>query len=417
MTYLFVGWKCHFLKTENINIREQSMKKIISIILITTIFFSNPFLFFLQSAYAQVSYAGNTSDGFSEFYSLSDPELLRYTEESVYFNLVNDLDNEDYFVQDVRAIYISKEYLNEVAFNSQSNIFYGYTLAELDEHFQGKRYIFTLGDDGTTTVREFENFDDTYEKAIRNVAIGSGVIFICVTVSVISGALGAPAISMIFAASAKTAAEFALFSGILGGISAGIITGIETGDFSEALKAAALNGSERFKWGAISGAVIGGITELAGLSSSTLNGLTMDQAAIIQKESHWPLDAIRSIHSMEEYTIYKNAELIPIKLGNEWAFVREIDWNLVDTYGRTNLIRVQNGLNPIDASGKPYELHHIGQKPNSPLAILTNAEHHSSGNFSILHWRNEGKNVADEIWAEQKALFWKNYLAYLKIGG
>lgn len=58
------------------------------------------------------------------------------------------------------AVYISKEYLDEVAFNSQSNVYFGYTLAELDEVFQGTRYIFTLGDDGNTTVRELQAIDD-----------------------------------------------------------------------------------------------------------------------------------------------------------------------------------------------------------------------------------------------------------------
>ena len=53
-----------------------------------------------------------------------------------------------------------EEYLDEVAFNSQSNVYFGYTLAELDEVFQGTRYIFTLGDDGNTTVRELQAIDD-----------------------------------------------------------------------------------------------------------------------------------------------------------------------------------------------------------------------------------------------------------------
>ena len=38
---------------------------------------------------------------------------------------------------------------------------------------------------------------------------GSGVILVCVTVSVVTGGAGAPAVSMIFAASAKSGAIFA----------------------------------------------------------------------------------------------------------------------------------------------------------------------------------------------------------------
>jgi hypothetical protein len=66
------------------------------------------------------------------------------------------LDSEDYFVENVSAVYVSKEYLEELAFNSQSNIYFGCTLAELNELFQGSRYVFTLGEDGTTTVRELQ---------------------------------------------------------------------------------------------------------------------------------------------------------------------------------------------------------------------------------------------------------------------
>lgn len=93
------------------------------------------------------------------------------------------------------AVYISKEYLEEAASISQSNVYFGYTIAELDEIFQGTRYIFTLGDDGTTAVQELQVVDDhTAETMLRNIAIGTGVILVCVTVSVVSAGAGAPAV-------------------------------------------------------------------------------------------------------------------------------------------------------------------------------------------------------------------------------
>ena len=55
--------------------------------------------------------------------------------------------------------------------------------------------MFTLGDDGDTIVTAFEAYDDTYEKVIKNVAIGTGVILICVTVSIVSEGFGVPAVS------------------------------------------------------------------------------------------------------------------------------------------------------------------------------------------------------------------------------
>ena len=62
------------------------------------------------------------------FSGLSDPALLRYVEDCVYATLVEKLDSDSFFVENVSAIYISKEYLDELAYNSQANIYFGYTL-------------------------------------------------------------------------------------------------------------------------------------------------------------------------------------------------------------------------------------------------------------------------------------------------
>lgn len=195
------------------------------------------------------------------FNSLNDPDFQRYIEDKVYSDLVEQLNSDDYFVENVEAVYVSKEYLEEVAYNSQENIYFGYKLSELEEAFQGDKFIFTLGENGQTEVIPFEEYDDTFDKVVRNVAIGTGVILLCVTVSVVSSGVGAPAVSMIFAASAKTATTFALSSGVISGVSAGVVEGFQTHDFDSAVKAAALKGSEGFMWGAVTGAVTGGINK------------------------------------------------------------------------------------------------------------------------------------------------------------
>ncbi len=197
------------------------------------------------------------------FKSLDDIRLSEHIENTVRYDLLNDL-GDDYTVESVNATYISKEYLDEVEFNSQANIYFGYTEEELAELFVGTRYIFTLDDEGETTVKSFEPYtepDQTFNKVLKNVAIGAGVILLCVTVSAVSAGVGAPAISMIFAASAKSATIMGLETGVFGGLAAGVVTGIKTGDFDQALKNAALAGSEGFKWGAITGAIMGGIGE------------------------------------------------------------------------------------------------------------------------------------------------------------
>lgn len=203
------------------------------------------------------------------FATLNDPALLQYVEDNIYSDLVARFDSEDYIVESVNAIYVSEEYLEEVSYNSKSNIYFGYTLEELDAQFQGTRYIFSLGENGETVVEEFAGYDDTYDRVIKNVAIGTGVILVCVTVSVISGGVGAPAaVSMIFASAAKTGTVYALSSSTICAVAAGTITGIQTGDFEEAKKAAALAGSESFKWGAITGVITGGATKAVELYRS-----------------------------------------------------------------------------------------------------------------------------------------------------
>ncbi len=351
-------------------------------------------------------------NGETHYNSLDDAFLLAYIEDLIYTETITSLNSEEYFVEDVNAVYISKEYLEEVAYNSQSNIYFGYTLDELDSLFQGTRYIFTLDEKGKTTVQELQEIEDvTTETILKNVAIGTGVILVCVTVSVVSAGIGAPAVSMIFAVSATTAETMAISSIVFGGISAGIVRGIQTGDFNEAVEAASLAGSEGFKWGAISGAVLGGTSEAFFLKRATESGLKMNEAAIIQKDSKWSLDAIKSIHSIEEYNIYRDASLTPTKLSNgEFVFLRQIDWTLIDADGRTNVQRVDANLAPIDATGKPFELHHIGQRADSPLAILSWDEHHSSENHSVLHYAEQGKDISNTVWNKQKQEIWKSVL-------
>ena len=350
-----------------------------------------------------------------DFRGLNDPALLPYIEDTLYAQLVGTLNSEDYFVENVSAVYISQEYLEELAYNSQANVFFGFTLDELEAQFQGEKYIFTLGDDGKTAVEPWTDYVDPYERVIGNVAVGTGVILVCVTVSAVTG--GAPACSMIFAVAAKTGALGAVSGGVLGGVSAGIVTGIQTGDMDAALQAAVVAGSEGFKWGAITGAISGGAGEAVALKGATINGLTMNQAAMIQKQSGYPLDVIKGFRTMEQYEVCQKAGLVPKMVNGKMALIRQIDLDFVDEKGQTNLTRMQQGLAALDpATGKAYELHHIGQKQNSTLAILTKAEHMQNGNNKIWHILGKDSEVNHELFTEQREAFWKD-MAELLQGG
>ncbi len=393
----------------------------------------------------------------SQFSNLNDADLLSYVEREIYKNVESEL-GDGYIVENVSTAYISKEYLEEMAYNSQSNIFFGYSLAELEAQFQGTKYVFTLGDDGNTIVVPFEEYDDTYEKVLKNVAIGTGVILVCVTVSVVSGGLGAPAVSMVFAASAKSGAIFAASSGALSGVISGTVTGIQTGDFDQALKAGSLAGSESFKWGAISGSVLGGSSELLTLKKAASGGLTLDEAAVLMKDAKLPANFLSQIKSVEEYNelvaaaeaagmtiqdvsavcmstgypleivklfrstqegavYFEQAGLYAENINGQMALIRSIDLTYEsELAGKTvtNLERMRLGYAALDpATGQAYQLHHIGQSVDSPLAILTQAEHTGGGNNGILHDLNiaDGEGVhaliSDAEWGVQREEFWE----------
>lgn len=343
-----------------------------------------------------------------EFSGLDDENLQRYLRDTLYTALVEDLDSDQYYVENVDTKYISKEYLKELAANSKENIYFGYTLSALEQQFQGTKYVFTVGDDGHTIVHAFEDYDDTYDRVVQNVAIGTGVILVCVTVSAVTGGV-APTVSMVFAVSAKTAAGAAVSGGAIGGSMAGISTAISTGDVSKAIDAAALGGSEGFKWGAIVGAVTGGAGEFSALRGATRNGLTIDEAATIQKNAKYPLEIIRRFKSMDEYNIYKGAGLEAKLVNGKSALVRPIDPTIKDGNGLTNIERMKRGLAALDAEGNPYELHHVAQKKDGILAILTKAEHRGEGSFSKLHDLMRGSDVDHgPEWAKEREGFWKS---------
>ncbi len=349
-----------------------------------------------------------------DFESLDDADLMRYVKDNIYAELVEELDSDKYFVENVSTAYVSQEYIDELTFNSQSNVYFGFTLAELDEAFQGTRYVFTLGEEGDTIVTAFEEYDDIYEKVIKNVAMGSGVILVCVTVSVITSGAGAPAVSMIFAASAKTGTIFALSSGALSAVVAGVATGIQTKDMEQAKKAAALVGSESFKWGAITGIVSGGTSEAIALKGATMKGLSMNEAAVIQKETKYPVEVIKQFHNIEEYEVFKAANLKSYMINGKTALIRtDIDLNLVDELGRTNLRRMELGLAPLDANGASYELHHIGQEADATLAILTQTEHDNA----TLHGYKIISEINRKAFATQRRKFWKTMATVLETGG
>ncbi len=241
-----------------------------------------------------------------DFDSLNDDNLLTYVENEIYAYLVDTLDPEMYFVEEISTKYVSKEYLDEIEYNSKENIFFGYSLTDLDAEFQGTKYIFNLGENGQTTVEELVVIkDDTYDKIIKNVAIGSGVIFISATVAIItknpaSAVTAGKTVKMIFTASSmgvKAGTLFALQSAGISGTIATIMEAIRTNDMSKAYKAGLLEASEGFKIGAILGTVKG-----------IVNGIR-----IVQNTRYFPNDSKQALIYKDgvEFTKASNGKSYP----------------------------------------------------------------------------------------------------------
>lgn len=397
------------------------MKRLLSLLLICTILLSGCALTSKDSSEVSIQETTTTTiqvesttlaEKTISISGLNNSQTINELSNAVYSELIEQLPEDKYYVENIQLTYLSQEYIDELTANTQENIYFGYTLSELNEQFADTRYIFTV-EDGKTVVQEFEKFDDTYEKIIQNVAIGAGVILVCATVSVITGGLGAPAVSLVFAAAATEGTKFALVSAGIGAVIAGGTTYIETGDWDETLKSAALGASEDFKWGAIGGAVTGGASEAFGLFKSTANGLTMNQAAQLQKETKWSTKVLKSLHSPEEAKIYTNAGLKPITLPDgQIVLSQDINWSLVDSNGLSNIERVGKKLAPIDEFGESYEFHHIGMKADAPVALLKKSQHHKAGDYSILHYAEEGKDITEAEWKIQREGIWNNILKY-----
>ena len=196
------------------------------------------------------------------FASFNDAEFLPYLEDEIFGALEY---NPDFYIESITTAYISQEYLDEMAFNSSSNIYFGYTLTELDEHFGDARYTFTLDENGKTTVTEVLPGTDNITPIIKNVAIGTGVILVCVTVTVATGGFGATfvagsavsTVNLMFATAATSATVAAASGAAIGGLGSGIISGLQGNDWDTVLNDALFGASESFKWGAIIGAGTG----------------------------------------------------------------------------------------------------------------------------------------------------------------
>ncbi|SFE57386.1 Pretoxin HINT domain-containing protein [Actinopolyspora alba] len=85
-----------------------------------------------------------------------------------------------------------------------------------------------------------------------------------------------------------------------------------------------------------------------------------------------------------------------------------------DTYGRSNLKRMKQGVAPIGPDGKSVNLHHMLQTQDGPIAEVTSTMHLNKPGYGILHWKAGSDipsgidRVAFEGWKKQ---YWRDRAA------
>lgn len=136
----------------------------------------------------------------------------------------------------------------------------------------------------------------------------------------------------------------------------------------------------------------------------------IDDRNKINENSDYSNEVNKKIKSLEELKVYQNEGLVE-SIVNDRMVLKDnsINPNLVDEKGRTNLQRMEKGLAPIDENGKPYNLHHIGQNADSPLAELKDDIHKK--NDVILHDKSKPTEVhgsnSEVNWDKERSDHWK----------
>ena len=131
----------------------------------------------------------------------------------------------------------------------------------------------------------------------------------------------------------------------------------------------------------------------------------------IEQSSDYSPEVNGYIRSEAELGVYQRADLHEAEIGDKTALIRDdINWDQVDEKGRTNSKRIEEGLSPLDSEGDAIELHHVGQKQDSPLAELTFEEHRGKGNDTILHDKSIESETHGEgnDWANERRSYWKD---------
>ena len=139
----------------------------------------------------------------------------------------------------------------------------------------------------------------------------------------------------------------------------------------------------------------------------------------------WSDEIIDGIKDMDQYKLYKDANLTEAMIDGRKCLIKEIDPNYIDkTTGLTNLELMKAGNAPIDwRTGEKIELHHMGQEFDGAFAELAKTSEHGDGKHAILHdititsWRKESPELVN-VYNSQRYHHWRErYKYYAALSG
>ncbi len=147
----------------------------------------------------------------------------------------------------------------------------------------------------------------------------------------------------------------------------------------------------------------------------------------------WCSEVLDSIRSVQEAEIYKEANLqdglvndrpclqnpeidweqrVPIALDSDVASLSrgELPFGfgqLDGLFSISNKERAMQGMPPLDSKGLTFELHHVGQRMDSPLAELTTEQHRGAGNDAVLHEKTAPSQIDRSVFQSERMDYWK----------
>lgn len=150
-------------------------------------------------------------------------------------------------------------------------------------------------------------------------------------------------------------------------------------------------------------------------------GLSEEQKEDIKEATGWSDKTVDHIKTEEEAQVYMDAKLCEVNGNLERT---DIDWDAkipqdrIDRMrslygdeiaekwaGKTNMELIKDGKAPYGPDGEQINLHHIGQKPDSPLAELTYTEHKQYD--GVLHDKTKSSEIERPVFKTERKQYWQ----------